>query len=205
MVNSTRCIHTRTVRTFGSCYTFSMPFTVENRVLPFLLVVVRLVPYFVLCFVAPSSSMRLIRSGLDPQFFDAFSSFFNKPIVVRFSCVQQYNNTYVLHADVVQMSKHTSMYDCDQVQLFVCLGAFLCVWRCHMYFLHSRWGGIYSYSWSRFSTFGDSMLFWFSLLGQTRGRETLLDTLLNCFVFTMLHSVCSIRRKTTGVIGSWTW
>ena len=160
---------------------------------------------FHIVFVAPSSSMRLIRPGLDPQFFDAFSSFFNKPIVVRFSCVQQYNNTYVLHADVVQMNKHTSMYGCDQVQLFVCLGAFLCVWRCYMYFLHSRWGGIYSYSWSRFSTFGDSMLFWFSLLGQTRGRETLLDTLLNCFVFTMLHSVCSIRRKTTGVIGCWTW
>ena len=80
----------RTVRPFGSCYIFSMPFTVDNRVLPFLFVEVRLVAYFVLCFVAPSSSMRLnkIRFGVTTVSMPLPPSLLS--IVVRFCCVQPY-------------------------------------------------------------------------------------------------------------------
>jgi len=102
-----------------------MPFTVDNRVLPFLFVEVRLVAYFVLCFVAPSSSMRLnkIRFGVTTVSMPLPLSLLS--IVVRFCCVQPYINGYVLYADVVWVSKHTSMYGWPSST--ICLFGCFCV------------------------------------------------------------------------------
>ena len=118
----------RTVRPFGSCYIFSMPFTVDNRVLPFLFVEVRLVAYFVLCFVAPSSSMRLnkIRFGVTTVSMPLPPSLLS--IVVRFCCVQPYINAYVLYADVVWVSKHTSKFNYLSVWVLLCVcGGAICI------------------------------------------------------------------------------
>lgn len=105
-----------------------MPFTVDNRVLPFLFVEVRLVAYFVLCFVAPSSSMRLnkIRFGVTTVSMPLPPSLLS--IVVRFCCVQPYINAYVLYADVVWVSKHTSKFNYLSVWVLLCVcGGAICI------------------------------------------------------------------------------
>lgn len=61
------------LRPFGCCYIYSeyylLLLTKGNRALPSLLVEVRLVVSFVLCFVVPSSSKDFTRSGLQSQLF----------------------------------------------------------------------------------------------------------------------------------------